>query len=65
MMGLFSLQQFEGLGMSVKSWTTPLQQSVFIFEWNAYFITSNQYAVEKNKPCPLFKGSCGLMDGAS
>ncbi len=32
------------------SLTPPLQLSVS----NAYFTTSNQFAVEKNKPCPLF-----------
>ncbi len=52
MLGLLWWHQFDGLGMT--SLTTPLQLSVLISEWNAYFATSNQFAVEKNKPCPLF-----------
>ncbi len=53
-MGLLWWHQFDGLGMSMTSLTTPLQLSVFMFEWNAYFTTSNQFVVEKNKPCPQF-----------
>ncbi len=40
--------------MSVTSLTTPLQLSVNIFEWTAYFTTSNQFCSRKIKPCPLF-----------
>ncbi len=47
MMGLLSWHQFDGLGMSMTFLTTPLQLSVFIFELNPYFTTSNQLAVDK------------------
>ncbi len=38
----------------VTSLTTPLQLSVFISEWNAYFTTSNQFAVEKTSNALYF-----------
>ncbi len=47
MKGLLWWHQFDGLGMIMTSLTTPLQPSVFISELNAYFTSSNQYAVEK------------------
>ncbi len=53
MMGLLWWHQFDGLGMSMTSLTTtPLQLSVFISEWNAYFTTSNQFSVEKKQVMP-------------
>ncbi len=47
MLGLLWCNQFDGLGMSMTSLTTPLQLSVFMFEWIGYFTTSNQFALEK------------------
>ncbi len=47
MMGLLWCNQFDSLGMSMTSLTTPLQLSVFMFEWSGYFTTSNQFALEK------------------
>ncbi len=61
MMGLLWWHQFDGLGISLISLTMPLQMSVFTSEWNAYFTTSNQFAVEKNKPCPLFSSLNNLF----
>ncbi len=52
MMGLLWWHQFDGLGMSMTSLTTPLQLSVLISEWNAYFTTSNQFSVEKKQVMP-------------
>ncbi len=52
--GLLWWHQFDGLDMSVTSWTTPLQLSVFISEWNAYFTTSNQFSVEKQATPSIF-----------
>ncbi len=49
MMGFLWWHQFDSLGMSVTSLTTPLQLSVLISEWNAYFTTSNQFTVEKKQ----------------
>ncbi len=54
MMGLLSWHQFDGMGMSMTSLTTPLQLSVFYFEWNAYFTTSNKFAVEKKAMPSIF-----------
>ncbi len=54
MMGLLSSHQFDGLGMSMTSLTTPLQLSLFISEWNAYFTTSNQFTVEKQAMPSIF-----------
>ncbi len=52
MMDLLWLHQFDGLDMSTL--TTPLQLSVFISEWNAYFTTSNQFSVEKQATPSIF-----------
>ncbi len=40
------------LGHERDIWTMPLQLSAFISEWNAYFIKSNQFAVEKKQAMP-------------
>ncbi len=57
MMGLLWWHQFDDLGMSVTSWTTPLHLSVFISEWTFYFTTSNQFAVEKSSHALHFSHS--------
>ncbi len=54
MMGLLWWHQFDSLGMSVTSLTTPLQLSVCISEWNSYFITANQFTVEKQAMPSIF-----------
>ncbi len=56
-MGLLWWHEFDGLGISVTSWTTPLQLSVFVSELNAYFTTSNQFAVEKTSHALYFPHS--------
>ncbi len=54
MMGLLWWHKFDGLGMRMTSLTMPLQLSVYVSEWNAYFTTSNQFAVEKTSHALYF-----------
>ncbi len=52
MMGLLWWHQFDGLDISVTSWTTTLQLSVhFLIKRQLYYIQS--IWSRKNKPCPL------------
>ncbi len=52
MMGLLWWHQFDGLDISVTSWTTTLQLSVhFLMKRLLYYIQS--IWSRKNKPCPL------------
>lgn len=46
--------------MSMTSLTTPVQLSVFVFEWNPYFPTSNQFTVDKTSQALYSLGSTSL-----